>query len=387
MNLRRFPHAPTILALVPFTALTAVYIGLGRSHFHTPDGLERSMKHGEFWGGNPPEVYSHCMNTAFMTGSAAALAWLIAVEAVMRRSEAKLGIIYLAIPACVVSSALMSTLLDLFHGEGVTAAVILVAHIPLLGSTYYLLRRGAALARWRPAVVVPLAAGFAALHAAAQLVYEPSGDGGPNGRIAVPWLAGVALAFAVWAAGWFRSGRARAFAARLMAAARRPLVSGGTGLAVLAVMTPLTLYAQRVRADLRGPAVRWLDGVESELSGEHFQQIKKVLMERPSGSGNLPPAVGELFRNEENTRGFYQRIFIPIREDAYLFVVPGYADIRSLRPGLTEQINQTFIDRLIETGKDGETGLFSALWSPYVAGRAVKNPDGSLKALCVVEVR
>ena len=70
--------------------------------------------------------------------------------------------------------------------------------IPILVSTWYLLHQVAALLRWRLAGVVMLSFGIVALHAAAQLCYEPSGTGAPNGFIVPVWLGSVGMAL-IWA--------------------------------------------------------------------------------------------------------------------------------------------------------------------------------------------
>jgi hypothetical protein len=43
-----------------------------------------------------------------------------------------------------------------------------------------------------------------------------------------------------------------------------------------------------------------------------------------------------------------------------------------------------FIEALIQSGGDHQTSLYSILWSPYMAGRVIKDKTGAVKAICVI---
>jgi len=50
----------------------------------------------------------------------------------------------------------------------------------------------------------------------------------------------------------------------------------------------------------------------------------------------------------------------------------------------TVEIDQDFIDALIARGGTHQTRLYSILWSPYMAGRVLKDKAGNVKAICVI---
>jgi hypothetical protein len=77
-----------------------------------------------------------------------------------------------------------------------------------------------------------------------------------------------------------------------------------------------------------------------------------------------------------------------VNQDDYIFLWGNdrfeYCDVRRLARGQTEQIDQDFIDALIASGGTYQTRLYSVLWSPYMAGRVLKDKAGNVKAVCVI---
>ena len=160
---------------------------------------------------------------------------------------------------------MVAVMLDGMHGEGTVTIAYPVFFIPILVSTWYLLRQVAALLRWRPARVVMFSLGIAALHPAAQLCYEPSETGAPNGLIIPMWLGGVGMAL-FWAfVRGIRTGLLGRFCLRFIHTVRRPIVYGSTILILSAIVIPVTLYAKQTRKIHQDMAFAWLDELDSRL--------------------------------------------------------------------------------------------------------------------------
>ena len=198
---RTFPLGAIILAIVPLAALAAGFAALSTASVSAGD-WDRYERYREFWGGNPAEVYSHWLDMVLMSGNAAAIAWLLSAEALFRRNRAQNKWLITLTYACsvvgVVLSGAIALVLDGSHGEGTVFIAYPIFFLPVLGSSYYLLRQSAALVHWKFTAVVVLSGCYAALHTAAQLHYEPSGTGGPSFRIVPIWLGIVGLAL-IWA--------------------------------------------------------------------------------------------------------------------------------------------------------------------------------------------
>ncbi|PYJ61290.1 MAG: hypothetical protein DME24_06855, partial [Verrucomicrobia bacterium] len=182
---RTFPLGGIILAIVPLAALAAGFAVLSSASVSAGD-WDRYERYREFWGGNPAEVYSHWLDMVLMSGNAAAIAWLLSAEVLFRRNRAQNKWLVALTYACAILGLILSgaiaLVLDRSHGEGTVLLAYPFLFLPVLGSSYYLLRQSAALVHWKFTAVVVLSGCYAALHTAAQLYYEPSGTGGPSLR-------------------------------------------------------------------------------------------------------------------------------------------------------------------------------------------------------------
>jgi hypothetical protein len=130
-----------------------------------------------------------------MSGGAAVIVWVTSAEAFSRRSGnallRRLG--YACVISILILSGVIAIVLDGSHGEGTVTIAYPVFFIPILVSSYYLLRQFALLLDWNPVRVVSLCFGFVALHAAAQLIMNLQARG-LNQRIIFVWLAIVGAA-------------------------------------------------------------------------------------------------------------------------------------------------------------------------------------------------
>jgi hypothetical protein len=90
-------------------------------------------------------------------------------------------------------------------------------------------------------------------------------------------------------------------------------------------------------------------------------------------------------------RGNSLRIYVPVTERDYLFLWSNnsfdYCDVRPLGASDREtvEIDQDFIDALRKHEPTHESGLYSILWSPYLAGRVLRSRAGEVKAICVIK--
>jgi hypothetical protein len=369
---------------VPFVALVATYLFLSYLQL----GLaENYHYYREFWGGNPSEVFSHWLDMALMSGGATIIAWFLSVETLFRRRGQAFSAVTVAWFSFLVSSVVIAIVLDGMHGEGTVIIACLFFFIPMLASSYYLLRRFAALLRWRLSGIIPLCLAFVVLHVVAQLYYEPSGTGAPNSIIIPCWLATVGGAL-LWA--FIRSIRSGLFGRvrrRLLRVGSNPMVWGSTILILLSI----TLYAQRVRTPHETMAVAWLNELENRLTDAFVAEIKRDhTSDKADKQSRIPiSAAAQALLNDARIKGDNTlRIYIPLNQNDYLFLSGNtrflYCDIRRLAREDTEEIDQDFIDALIASDGTHQTRLYSVLWSPYMAGRVLKDQAGKVKAICVI---
>ena len=124
-------------------ALIGVYVAVNHLRAGIMDNYER---YRDFWGWNPMEVFSHWLNMVLMSGSAVIIAWLTSVEACFRRSGRWIWCqwVYVVLVLCLLLSAIVAGTLDNRHGEGAVVIVLLPFFLPILASSYYLLRQLAA---------------------------------------------------------------------------------------------------------------------------------------------------------------------------------------------------------------------------------------------------
>ncbi|MEY2466301.1 MAG: hypothetical protein QOD03_822, partial [Verrucomicrobiota bacterium] len=248
-----------VILLIPFAAAIAAYTFLNHQQLGIADNYDH---YREFWGGNPSEVFSHWLDMVLMSGGAGVISWLVVAEAFFRQREKESAMLrrvsYVCLALFLVLSGTIAVVLDGMHGEGTVTIAYPVFFIPILISTWYLLRQFAALLRWHLAGVVMLSLGIAVFHTAAQLCYEPSGTGGPNGLIIPMWLGSVGVAL-LWAFVWsIRTGWLRRFSSRSVHTVRRPVVYGSAILIFCAVGIPVTLYVKHTRKTHQDLAFAWL---------------------------------------------------------------------------------------------------------------------------------
>src|SRR5213082_914172 len=354
---RTFPLGAIILAIVPLAALAAGFAVLSTASVSAGD-WDRYERYREFWGGNPAEVYSHWLDMVLMSGNAAAIAWLLSAEAFCRRNRAQhkwlVTLTYACAILCVVLSGAIALVLDRSHGEGTVRLAYPVLFIPILGSSYYMLRQSAALVHWRFAAVVVLSGCYAALHTAAQLYYEPSGTGGPSFRIAPIWLGNVGLALIWGFVQGIRTGRLRRFIMRVGGVVRKPIMWGGGTLMILAVGIPVTIHAHHLHSGREQAVLPWLNELEARLSDAFVADLKRDhVSPNPARHEKIPVSASAhtLLDDPRIKDGNSLRIYVLVSQTDYLFFWGNdhfeFCDIRELRRGATEEIDQDFIDGLI----------------------------------------
>lgn len=383
---------PIVILLVPFLAVVAAYVFLNRLQLSIADNYDR---YGGFWGGNPSEVFSHWLDMVLMSGGAVVMSWLVVAEAFFRQREMESTLHRRVSHTCLVLllglSGVVAVVLDGMHGEGTVVVAYPVFFIPILVSTWYLLRQFAVLLRWRPLGLSVLSLGVAALHAAAQLFYEPSGTGGPNWLIVPIWLGCVGFAL-LWAfVRSIRTGSLRQACLRLVHTVRRPVVCSSAILILCAVGIPATLFAKHTQKTHQDMAFAWLDELEAKLTEDFVAEIKRDHPpSTPRGDSGIPiSGTAKTLLMDTRIKGDNElRIFVPVNQDDYIFLWGNdrfqYCDIRNFGRGQTEQIDQDFIDALIANGGTYQTRLYSVLWSPYMAGRVLKDKAGNVRAICVI---
>jgi hypothetical protein len=353
------------------------------------------LRQREFWGGAQEEVFSHWLDMVVMSGSAFALAGIVCFEAFARRAgaadeEADGFTRAAAVAGCAVT-AVAAAVLDSRYGEGTLLFAYLIVFMPMLAASYYLLRRTAAAVAWSTGIVVILSLGYAIVQLGAQLYYEPSETGGPDGTVFIFWLVYVGGALAVGSLRKLRAGEVQRFFARAATTARNPILWASLLALLLAIGVPLTLRAHRVHSAREQFAIRWLDEVEARLSDEVVATLKAHAGEHGERYVKLPiPAAADaLLKDPRISAGNSLRIYVPLGSTDYLFLWANdafsYCDVRPLSTADGQDIDLPFIDSLLARGGTQQTGFYSVLLSPYIAGRLLKNASGSPKAICVVD--
>jgi hypothetical protein len=266
-----------------------------------------------------------------------------------------------------------------------------VFFIPILASSYYLLRRIAALLRWRPPAVITLCLSFVLLQTVAQLYYEPSENGAPSMDIYPLWLASVGAAVAWAFVRSIRTGLLRRTCRSFINVGRKPAVWCTTIIILLAIGIPITLHAKQIRNPRQAMAITWLNELETKLTDAFVEEIKRDHTSNKATTDSAIPissAAHALLTDERIKRGNSLRIYVPVNETDYIFLWGNdrfqYCDIRRLAREHTVQMDQEFIDALIASDGTHQTRLYSVLWSPYMAGRVLKDRVGKVKAICVI---
>ncbi len=371
-------------------ALAGAYVVVN----HLRDGImDNYERYQDFWGGNPMEVFSHWLNMVLMSGSAVIIAWLTSVEACFRRSGRWIWCqwVYVVLVLCLLLSAIVAGTLDNRHGEGVVVIVLLLFFLPILASSYYLLRKLSACWSWRTTPVILLSIGFGLIHLTAQLFYEPSGTGGPNALVVGVWLGSVGCAL-LWAlVQGLRIGLLQQKIVRFIGVIRQPSVWGGVILLTLMIGIPILLEAQRTQKTHQEMAFAWLDELEAKLTDDFVSEIKRDHSPAKADRDSKIPisAAMRAVLTDPRIEGDVElRIYVPLNEREFIFLWGNdrfqYCDIRQMVHDGVEESDQRFIDALIAHGETYQTGVCAVLWTPYMAGRVLKDRDGVVKAICVL---
>ena len=160
---------------------------------------------------------------------------------------------------------------------------------------------------------------------------------------------------------------------------------------ILVIGVPITIHAHRLHKAREQPAIQWLDELQAELTDGFVGDLKRDhAQEKADGNGRIPisATAQKLFDDPRIKAGYSLRFFVPVNQPKHLFLWGNdhfdYCDIRELGREYSYQIDQDFIDDLIASGGTHQTGLYSILWSPYLAGRVIKDTAGQVKAICVI---
>lgn len=388
MEHEKYGWLPFVL-LVPFLAAAAAY---GWLAYLTRGLLVENWNHyREFWGGNPSEVFSHWIDMVVMTGGVAAMAWLLGVEAFLRKIDATRTrvIVRKCLVLFLLSNGVMAVALDFEHGEQTVWLVHAVFFLPMLVSTWYMMRRCAEMLGWKPVGAMTIGLGAVVFHAVAQWHYEPSETGGPGMAVVPIWMGCVGLAL-VWAiVRGLRSGSLVRFCSRCLHIIRKPLVYGTALLVLITIGVSTILVSRHIRKTQQETVYPLLDKVEAALTDEFIAGLKRDHMISSLEKISLSPSAQSLFTGIKD--GSSLRIFIPVNDREHLFLYGSddsqYCDIRSIARGQTEQVDQDFIDALISNGGTRQSGLLAVHAPPYIAGRVLKNDAGDVKAICVINRR
>lgn len=352
------------------------------------------QRHRAFWGGAPAEVFSHWLNLVMMSGNALALAWLLTLRTLLP-TRGLVTMARLAAPWGAVLAFLVGVALDRQHGEGTVLMAGTVLFLPMLVSSHYVLFQLAALARWKPARVAALSAGYAVLHLLAQLKFEPSETGGPNSLVLVFWLFWNATAV-VWAfVNGVRRGSIRRTLITVFDGGRKRVVWMPVTCLVLVTFVSVTTHAWRLHAAYSPAALQRLDALEAGLTENVLAGLKQATLTAAAKEGRplpMPESASALLRDTAVSPTNDVRVYVPLADDQYHFLWvdatgPHYSDVRRMRGDHTVEIHQAFIDAVMDSGGTHETGLYAMLWSPYLAGRVLKNTNGHVKAICILSPR
>ena len=191
---RRIPWPAIAVGLLLAGLPLAGVLQLEPPLFWTGDHAARYLRYRAFWGGNPNEVYSHWLDMFVLSGNAAVLSGLIALEALLHdrcpfasRFTRECALLAFAL------SAVGGVVLDSRYGEGGAVVVYSLGFGPVLLASFLLLRRVASLLRWRLLLVLLACGSQALLQFAAQYYCEPSESGAPNVLFTFPWVASLLL--------------------------------------------------------------------------------------------------------------------------------------------------------------------------------------------------
>jgi hypothetical protein len=375
----------TLLFAVPWVFIAAAFAALPLLRLRL---LEPTLysRYSEVWGGNQHEIFSHWLDLVLMSGCAAALAWLVTTEAFVRRRVPGSQASGWSAALGIALSGVTAGFLDAAHGEGTAVFVHATLFVPMLVASFYLLRRLAEFVAWRPAVVLVCAIGYAGMEAAFQLWYEPSDTGAPNGQIFPVWFAHVGLAVTCLVWSGIRSGKLGRSAAQLWQTLRQPVVWGTIAVALLAVGIPATIRAHRVHTARQTLVLPWLDQLEHDLRDDVVADLKARLPQAPHRYQQfpIPPAIESLLGDARVQAGNQVRIYVPLDGTNYLFLTGNYCDVRPLATPESGELDQEFIQDLLRRGGTMQTGMYAALRAPYIAGRVLKDAQGAVKAVCVI---
>jgi hypothetical protein len=392
-----YPLGLVSACVVPVAVLMTTLVVLNHGYDGLMDTSPLWEKQRKLWGGNPSEVFSHWLDLVVMSGNAMGLAWLLVVEARILANWPRHPWL-MRLKRCVVgiglgASALTALVLDISKGEGTMVLVLPVLFIPLLGATYYLLRQWARLLNWRFLPVVGMAVLFACGHVTAQMFYEPSETGGPNQGMMPLWIGSVFLAVGWAMARGFLTGSIPRWFCMTWRTVRKPRVFLPILFLLLLIISPATWRAWSYRHPREQEATRWLAELETRLTDDCvIHLIRQHDLPDDGGRIELSEDVLALFADPRIEEGDSIRLFVPVDENEFLLLWANkeftYGDIRPLRSDHGgEQMDQRFIDALLERGNFHQTGMWSALFSRHLAGDVFKDQRGMMKAFAVIESR
>src|SRR5690348_10274942 len=320
-NDRRIEAIIFPLAFVPFGFLAAAFLFVNHAWPFSAADYER---YREFWGGNPSEVFSHWLDMVVLSGNAFSLGWVLTLESIARRRQmpTKIGrLLKTMMLVGVLGSVVAGVVLDSQKGEGAVLFVSAIGFLPVLGSSYYVLRKAASFCRWLPYKVAIVSTLYVALNLGMQLFYEPSGTGGPNALFILVWLGSIALAAILALALGLRSGSFVRVACRTWHLARKPAIWGSLTVLLLGITIPLTIHARHLRQPRQAIAVKWLDDIESSLSDDIVRELKKsASSSREYEKMPIPELVRALLEDSRIRLGNSLRIYVPVNDQDYLFL-------------------------------------------------------------------
>jgi len=191
---RRIPWPAIAVGLLLAGLPLAGMLSLETPVCWTGDHAARYLRYRTIWGGNPNEVYSHWLDMFVLSGNAAVMSGLIALETLLHnrhplasRLTCKCALL------TYMLSAVGGVVLDSRYGEGGAVVVYLLGFGPVLFASFLLLRRVASLLRWRPLLVLFASGSLALLQFTVQSYCEPSESGAPNLLFTIPWIASLML--------------------------------------------------------------------------------------------------------------------------------------------------------------------------------------------------
>jgi hypothetical protein len=384
--------------VLPFVALLASFALLNRGYYEvlgTESGYERQR---EIWGGNPAEVFSHWLDLVVMSGNAVLLAWLLVVEAHLRKRWS-LHPWLMTLKRGSVGfgwglSSLTAIVMDVNKGEGTVVFVLPILFVPLLGATYYLLRQLVRLVDWRPIPVAVMAVLFASGHLLAQVFYEPSETGALNNGIFPLWIVSVVLALGWAGVRGLVTGRFQRWFRSASQALRKPYLVLPILVLSMLIIIPVFWRAWSYHQPREELATQWLGELETRLTHAFVAELKRdhdASQQAEHDRIPLSDAARALLDDPRVKDGNQLRIFVPLQDSDFLYIWANdrfdYCDIRRLRRDGAEQMDQRFIDALLEGDGFHQTGLWSALWSRHLAGRVFKDEHGQMKAFGVITSR